>query len=186
MHRVFTIFAAILCCLTLVPGVQAQAEQVSADGEAVPMSITSQRMDYDQQADTVVFTGDVHVTRADLTIWADSLTVEFEPREDGAAEASALTAGAGQGVKRITARGNVRLNSQGREGTSERLIYEAATRVIRMEGSPVLRDGGNSVSGAVVRLFLDENRSEVEGGDDAPVEAIFLTPKDVTGQETSQ
>ena len=46
-----------------------------------------------------------------------------------------------------------------------------------MEGDPTLKDGPNIIKGEVIKLYLKDNRSEVLGGKDKRVEALFFTPK---------
>nr|WP_167940969.1 LptA/OstA family protein [Desulfobaculum xiamenense] len=137
-----------------------------AQSTSVPTKITSQKTVYDQDGRTVVFRGDVLVVRPDMKIWADVMTVRLD--------ASAKQGQPGT-ISRIEATGNVRLEREGKKGQCAKAVYDAAKGLLTLSGDPRLADGDNSISGKVIRLWLKDNRSEVEGGD-KPVEAIFFTP----------
>ena len=48
-----------------------------------------------------------------------------------------------------------------------------AEPVCVLEGNPILHDGDNSIRGNVIRYFVDENRSVVEGSPKQRVHAVF-------------
>lgn len=148
--------------------------------QEVPVKITSDVMTYSREGDQVVFTGSVHVTRQDVQMWSDRLTVLLE-KKDGAAAAAQGVADEQGSIKKIIAQGNVRIKADnGRSGTCGKATYEADKELLTMEESPVLMEGANKIQGEVIRLFIRENRSEVVGGK-GRVEAIFNTRGDAPG-----
>lgn len=150
-----------------IAGVLISASMAFAAGaDTVPTKITSQKTIYDQDGKTVVFTGDVLVTRPDMKIWSDRMTVILKP--SGEKEKPGT-------ISRIKAEGNVRLEREGKTGKCTTAVYEADKGLLTLTGKPVLNDGDNSISGKIIRLWLKDNRSEVEGGN-KPVEAFFFTP----------
>src|SRR5437667_8344048 len=69
-----------------------------------------------------------------------------------------------QRLQEVIAVGNVRIDNGTRWATGGRAVFEQATRMLVLTENPVLHDGANEVSGDRVTLYLDENRSVVEGG----------------------
>jgi lipopolysaccharide export system protein LptA len=166
MNRVGSVLSVFLLVMAWVAPVLA---------EGVPTKITSENMEYAGSADTVVFSGRVHVTRENFELWSETLTVDLAPAAQG--KATAEKSGApGQGdIKKITATGSVRILSQGKEGFCGRAVYFADQGLVRMERDPRLKDGPNEITGEIINLYMRENRSEVVGGGKR-VQAIFFTP----------
>lgn len=148
--------------------------------QTVPVKITSDNMQYTQQADQVVFSGSVHVIRQDIELWSDTLTVLLEKKQ-GASNSTQGALDEQGAIKRIIAQGNVRIKAdKGRSGTCGKATYEAAKDLLTLEDNPILMEGANKIQGEVIRLYIKENRSEVIGGKKR-VEAIFSTPADTPG-----
>ena len=143
--------------------------------QAVPVKITSDNMQYTQKADQVVFSGSVHVIRQDIELWSDTLTVLLEKKEGSSNSTQGALDGQGA-IKWIIAQGNVRIKAdKGRSGTCGKATYEAAKDLLTLEDNPVLMEGRNKIQGEIIKLYVNENRSEVIGGKKR-VEAIFITP----------
>lgn len=143
--------------------------------KSVPVKITSNSMRYSQKSDQVIFTGAVHVIRQDIELWSDTLTVFLE--KSGTANKQAASAMDQQSsIKKIVAQGNVRIKAdRDRSGTCGKATYEAKSELLTLEDNPILREGPNTIQGEVIKLYIEENRSEVIGGKKR-VEAIFITP----------
>lgn len=145
----------------------------------LPIKITSNTMEYSQNKDQVVFSGDVHVIRQDMQLWSTTLTVTLESKKGQKAQAGAL--GQKGAISRIVASGNVRIKgAKNRTGTCDRATYDAKADLLTLEGNPVLKDGDNTITGEVIKLYISQNRSEVIGGKKR-VEAIFITPDNGAG-----
>ncbi|MFP4071067.1 MAG: LptA/OstA family protein [Desulfovibrionales bacterium] len=142
--------------------------QVESD---VPTDITSDRMNYQQDKQRIVFEGNVTVVRPDLNLWSDTLTVYF-----AAQSAQGVQDDPAGDIEKIVAEGNVRIEREGRVGTCQVAVYDMIKQVIVMEGNPVLMDGKNRVQGQRITFYLADNRSEVTGGDKERVKARFFTP----------
>lgn len=128
----------------------------------VPTTIQSGRMNYDANAQTVVFIGNVHVTRPDFELWSDKMTVYLENSGNaGATEGVAQGMEAGD-INRIVAEKNVRLKSEDREGVCNKATYYAKDDRFVMEGSPRLWDSKQStITGGTIIHYLSSNKSEV-------------------------
>ena len=160
--------------LLVLCGALAQA----AAPEKVDTRITSDSVSYAADKQQVLFTGNVHVKRPDFELWSDTLTVELKAaKTKPAQENSDLPQGLAAGdIHRIIAEGRVRIQREGRTGTSSKAIFTVDDGVFVMTGNPKLTDKENSISGNTIRYFTKENRSEVMGGGTGKqVEAVFST-----------
>jgi lipopolysaccharide export system protein LptA len=147
-----------------------------------PIHITSDSLEYDYKTNVVVYRGDVIAIQGDMKVRSDTLTVTLAGREGagvpGAPEHDADPSKAGgQKVQQIVAVGNVRIDNGTRWATGGRAVFEQASRTLVLTETPVLHDGPNEVAGDRVLVYLDENRSVVEGGRKR-VKAVVYPGKD--------
>lgn len=170
-----TLFAAIISVCLLLP-----ANAVWAKTEKTSTSVTSERMEYDAKRQRVVFTGNVHVTRPDVQIWSDTLTVFLVQKKNSSKNTGVPAGLEGGDIDRIVARDNVRMEHDGKKGKCEKATFTASTGVLEMEGNPVLYDNENTVKGNKILFYTKENRSEIHGGSQ-PVEAIFSSDSGTFG-----
>ena len=171
-----------------------------------PITIVSDKLDYDYKANVVVYHGAVEVTQGDTKMVSDILTITLVSDKQnqksgpgtkpgtttnpggttspgattnpgGAApdppngQAAASTSDTGK-VKEMIATGNVRIDQGTRWAVGGRATYEQDQRTLVLTENPVLHDGPNEVVGERVTVYLDENRSVVEGGQKR-VKAVF-------------
>ena len=127
-----------------------------------PIIITSDTLEYDYKTNVVVYRGDVIAVQGETKVRSDTLTVTLAAQTnadppDGAEKGS-------QRLQEVVAVGNVRIDNGTRWATGGRAVFEQATRTLVLTENPVLHDGANEVSGDRVTLYLDENRSVVDGG----------------------
>lgn len=173
MRRAWLVLAI---CLTVATAATAA---FAAEEKTVPTAITADRLTYGLDGGQVVFQGQVHVVRPDLEIWSDKMTAVLAQAKDKKTEkpqADSLDMGAG-GIERIVATGGVRMRYQGKEATCAKATLYMDQGLLELEGDPVIRDGANSIKGQIIRLYLKDNRSEVVGGGNSRVEAVFQTPE---------
>jgi lipopolysaccharide export system protein LptA len=76
-------------------------------------------------------------------------------------------------VAEIIAEGSVRITQGERVASGQRAVYDKNEERIVLTGSPVVKEGPNSVQGHEIILFLDGKRSIVKGGQDGRVKAVF-------------
>jgi lipopolysaccharide export system protein LptA len=67
-------------------------------------------------------------------------------------------------VQNIVAVGNVRIDQGARWAVGGQAVFDQGQRTLVLTLNPVLHDGPNVVAGDRVTVYLDENRSIVEGG----------------------
>lgn len=125
-----------------------------------PVSISARSLEFDYKARELTFRGAVVVTQDDVTLHSNVLRV-------------VLDEGATARVREVVAEGSVRVSQGERTATGGRATFDQATRTVVLSGGAVLRDGGNELTGEKLVLFLDEQRSVVEGGRD-PVHMVLV------------
>jgi lipopolysaccharide export system protein LptA len=143
-----------------------------------PIVVTSDRLEYDYRSNVVVYRGAVQATQGRLKITSDTLTVTFadgngdgkdEAKSDAKSGAAAPQGGIALGggsarLKEIVAAGKVRIEDGTRWATGGRAVFDQTNRTLVLSEAPVLHDGANEVLGDRVIVYLDEDRSVVEGG----------------------
>ena len=147
---------------------QEDPTQVGVDPNRVPVKISSDRMTYDETGKVVSFVGNVIAEHGQLTLWANNLSAYLSSKSNKKFTADS--------VDRIVAEGNVRAKKGTTEGACGKVTYFVEAQILQMEQNPVLKDGPNSLTGEVIKFNVKDNRSEVVGGQDKRVKAIFMTP----------
>lgn len=127
-----------------------------------PVEVTSDRLEVDDLAQTLVFIGNAVATQDDVKIHGNRLTVKYtgEKRE----------------IAQVVAEGSVRILQGSRVAVGERaVLYHLEERIV-LTGSPEVRDGDNFVKGQEITVYLNDKRSVVTGGAGGRVKAVF-SPK---------
>lgn len=150
----------------------------SADGRNGPVTVDADQLENIQKEGLVVFSGNVVATQNSSTQWADRMEVYLDDKGDR--------------IVRTVSTGNVRIITRDcRSGTAKRAeYYDAEQRVVLIGNARVWRDD-NVVTGERITIYLAEDRSVVEGGQQERVKAVFYPkaqdetaarPKPVAGQ----
>ena len=127
-----------------------------------PIEVSSDRLEADDVAQTIIFEGNAIATQDDVTISGDRLTVKYS--------------GENREVKQVVAEGTVRIVQGTRIATAQKaVLYHAEERIV-LTGSPKVSDGDNFIQGQEITIYLNDKRSVVTGGADGRVNAVF-TPK---------
>jgi lipopolysaccharide export system protein LptA len=124
--------------------------------------VKADKLYLDDAAGTLVFKGNAVASQDGVEIFGDSLTVKYE--------------GESRDIKRVVAKGNVRIVQETRTATSEHAVFSRDEGRIILTGSPKVFQGDNFVQGQEITIFLNEQRSIVSGGSGGRVNAIF-TPQ---------
>ncbi len=124
-----------------------------------PIIITADTLEYDHKTGVVVYRGGVQVLQGEVKVKSDTLTVSL-----ARAATETATATSGQRVRDIVATGNVRIDHGSRWATGGRAVFDQVARTLVLVDNPVLHDGANEVAGERVVVYLDQDRSVVEGG----------------------
>jgi lipopolysaccharide export system protein LptA len=127
-----------------------------------PVTVTADKLEYDYKANVIVYRGDVVATQGETKLRSDTLTVTLAAADKS--DAPDAPGKGGQRLQEIVAVGNVRIDNGTRWATGGRAVFEQGNRTFVLTETPVLHDGSNEVVGDRVVVYLDENRSVVEGG----------------------
>jgi lipopolysaccharide export system protein LptA len=84
-----------------------------------------------------------------------------------------------QRVHDVVAVGGVRIDQGTRWATGGKAVFDQTQRTLVLTENPILHEGPNEVAGDRVVVYLDENRSVVEGGRKR-VKAVLYPNKDGT------
>ena len=176
------VFAFLAFSLLLLSQASAAPMPLSSDA---PVDVAADNMVYNSDKNTVSFTGNVEAVRGEFKLWAESLTIFLKNggKQVPAEESFSLAAAMGStDLERIVAERNVRFKNGTQSGTAQKATYFAGPNTLVLEGKPILRDGANSITGNVIRYFINENRSVVEGGSSQRVHAVFSSSQKKKGK----
>ena len=116
---------------------------------SAPVDIRSERMRVDFQKHEIVFLGSVTVTQLDFSLTADEVTAVFgDTAED---------------IRRIVARGDVRIRKGERVAGGREVVYDRPDAFIVLRGDPYLEQGRNFIRGEEIRACLRDDRVEILG-----------------------
>ncbi len=156
----------------------------SGAGQA-PTTITAKKMTVRNQDSQAVFEGSVILTQGTLMVYSDKMVVSFSPQsaDGGKGEANdvrksdpsvaakpigkggdMMPGSSGRSVRQIEATGHVRIEKETGNATSNKAVFDNSRRVVTLTGDPVAWEKGTRVSGEKIIIYLDEDRSVVEGG----------------------
>ncbi|OGP63911.1 MAG: hypothetical protein A3K22_03070 [Deltaproteobacteria bacterium RBG_16_42_7] len=83
----------------------------------------------------------------------------------------------GKEIKEMVATGSVKIVQLNKVATGEKAVYHRETRMVVLTGNPQVEQDCDVVKGDKITIFLDEDKSLVEGGDTNRVKAVVY-PKD--------
>jgi len=148
-----------------------------AQGSDQPIDITSNKF----QARTItggkegIFSGNVQVTQADLTLFTDKLIIVYDdlkgnPGSEAPTKRLPRNLQSASGIRSITAVGNVKITQNDRRALAGRAEYDNAKRTITLTGGPPqVWQGPDHVSAHTIVIYLDEERIEMRDGDNSRI-----------------
>lgn len=160
-------FRQIACSLLVlllgfpVPGFTAPEGLPEARG---PVEVVADRLDVDDVAQYMVFTGNAVATQDGVTIHGDRLTVKYQ--------------GENREIVQLIAEGHVRIVETTRVATGDKAIFYRQEDRMVLTGSPQVTEGDNFVRGEEITIFLNDRRSIVSGGSGGRVNAVFTPQKE--------
>lgn len=182
-------FSAMLCMtlgLLLNGGAAAQAPGSSlatnyASNKDKPINIEADELEVDDAKKVATFKGTVSATQGDFNLKADELLVTYSAgSSNGKQEAGGgLAPGAGANIKRIDAKGNVKVTTQdNQEATSDWAVFDVEKQEVTIgvngNNNVVLAQGGNVLRGSKLVIDLATGRSNMTST--KRVQTLF-TPK---------
>ena len=149
-------------------------------------------MTVSNQANTAIFDGAVVLTRGLLVVHSDHMVVSFHPNRNGADSKNAngttkpknnssankpepqgqdaAPAVSERSIRMVEATGRVRIEKEDGRATCQKAVYYEDEKKIILTGDPVAWQKGTRVSGKRIIMFLDEDRSVVEGDSQVVIE----------------
>ncbi len=160
MGRWLLLLFGVLCCCVSV----AFAEEVTSGFDRnQPVEITAQQLEVLQLERQSIFTGDVVAVQGEMTLHADKLIVYLQEAQ--------------QQIDRLEAIGGVKFVQLDRVATADRAVFQQVDEVLILTGNAVVTQGGNSVSGDEITLFIQEDRTVVKGSKTNRVKAVIVPEK---------
>ena len=152
------------------PAPRPEGSGPSPEGRNAPVTVDADQLENLQKEGLVVFSGNVVANQNSSTQYADRMEVYLDDK--------------GNRIVRAISTGNVRIITKDcRTGTAKRAeYYDAEQRVVLIGNARVWRDD-NVVTGERITIYLAEDRSIVEGGQQERVKAVFY-PKNQNQDET--
>ena len=116
-----------------------------------PVDVAADRIEVQDRVDRAVFSGNVVVRQAELTLTAARLTVAYSN-------------GGGIQIQRLDASGGVTVRSPSETARGNFAIYDLNRRIITMIGNVTLTRGESQVRGGRLVLDLNSGRAVMDGG----------------------
>jgi lipopolysaccharide export system protein LptA len=134
---------------------QSQVQPVSAlkgHNSNAPIDVTADRIEVQDRADRAVFSGNVHVTQAELSLETPRLTLAYSGGTDNVQ------------IKRLDAAGGVTVRSPSETAKGDIGIYDLDRKLITLLGNVQLIRDQNRVNGSRLVIDLDSGRAVIDGG----------------------
>ena len=134
-----------------------------------PIDITSDTVEGDQKQNTVTFKGNVVAKQEDMTLYANTLVVIYDPDT--------------RKLKKIVAVGNVKVIQLDRRATGQKATFDQDENKVVLDGDAVVREGANVIRGERITFYVEEERSVVEPGKGGRVSTSITPPPKEEGEE---
>jgi lipopolysaccharide export system protein LptA len=141
-------------------------DALSFSSKRDPISVSADALEFDYRTRVLTYKGDVEVTQGDTKLQSETLRVVLDDHAQNQ-------------VKEIVADGNVRVSQGPRWATGGRAEFDQVKQTVVLSNDAVVHDGSNEVSGDRIVVYLNENRSVVEGGN-GRVRAVLFPSKNGT------
>ena len=141
-----------------------------------PVNIESTTLEVRDKDKMATFLGNVKLVQGDTTMYCKTLVVYYE---QGGANATGPTTQAGgtgnQQIKRIEAKGNVKVTQKDQVATGDNGVYDTAANKVTLNGNVVITQGPQVVKGDQLWVDLETGYSRVECKQaGCRVQALFL------------
>ena len=137
-----------------------------------PIYIDSDRLEADQKTNTVTYKGNVVAKQEDVTLYANTLVIIYDPDT--------------KKLKEIIATGNVKVVQLDRRATGQKVTFDQDKNKVVLDGDAVVREGTNVIRGERITFYVEEERSVVEPGKGGRVSTSLTPPAKEEGEEKKQ
>jgi lipopolysaccharide export system protein LptA len=142
--------ALLLAGLAVGPAAS-QTSALKGHNSNAPVDVAADRIEVQDRADRAIFSGNVVVRQAELTLTAARLTVAY-------------SSGGGVELRRIDATGGVVVKSPSETARGNVGIYDLDRRIITLIGNVSLVQRDAKVNGGRLTIDLDSGRAVMDGG----------------------
>ncbi len=150
MKSFLIVAAAAGATLALAPAL-AQTSALKGHNSNAPVDVAADRIEVQDRVDRAIFSGNVVVRQAELTLTAPRLTVAY-------------SSAGGIEIDRIDASGGVVIRSPSETARGQFAVYDLDSRLITLVGAVSLVRGDSRVSGGRLVIDLSTGRAVMEGG----------------------
>lgn len=166
--------AVVFWALALVWSPLAWAQGATANlvdsGEQI--RIKANQLEVDDKANTVTFIGQVNAVQGKTVLTCDKMVIYYTKKSDDPTKATQ----GGREIVKIHVIGHVKVVQEDKTATGRQGLYELAAKRIELWGDPKIIQGGNTLTGQKVIVYLEESRAVVQGGRNQ-VEALIIPQK---------
>ena len=135
-----------------------------------PIDITSDTVEADQKQNRVTFKGNVVAKQEDVTLYANTLVMIYDPDT--------------RQMKEVIAIGNVKVVQLDRRATGQKATFDQDSNKVILDGDAVVREGTNVVRGERITFYVEEERSVVEPAKGGRVSTSITPPPKEEGEVT--
>jgi len=139
------------------------------DADIRPIEVTADQL-HAESGGSVTFEGNVVAVQGDVTLYSDILRAEYSKTTNM--------------IERVEAEGSVRFIQEDKEVLSKRAALFNLERRVVFFGGATMQQGGNTVQGETITVYLNENRAEVKGSEEGGRVKAVINPKNI--QETKK
>lgn len=143
--------AILLAGLAAIATVPALGQALKGHNAKSPVDVEADRIEVQDRADRAVFSGNVMVRQAGLTMSAGRLTVAY------------ARSGGGVDIDRLDASGGVFIKSSSETARGDFAVYDLNRRIITVVGGVELNQGSNRINGGRLVIDLNSGRAVVDG-----------------------
>ncbi len=150
--------------------------------------ITSRKMVYTHQNNQISFEDNVRVKTGDFRMQCDDLVVYLQNMQDSQSglestagersrqeeEANQQSMDIDKNLDKVVAKNNVHIKMDNRSAQSDKAVYLRKEDILILTGNVLLKEGQNRIRSGKVRLYLEENKSEIVSGKGGRVEALIF------------
>ena len=133
-----------------------------------PIDITSDTVEADQKQNKVTFEGNVVAKQEDVTLYANTLVMIYDPDT--------------KKLKEIIAIGNVKVVQLDRRATGQKATFDQDKNKVVLDGDAVVREGTNVIRGERITFYVEEERSVVEPVSGGRVSTSITPPPKEQGE----
>ncbi len=164
---------ALMCPIAGLTETQEKAVSHAETSETIV--IESNSFEIDNKHNIITFTGDVDAKKDQFMLQCQKMLVYYKnpPNQEG-------TETKDVSIDKIIATGGVKIQRPDGEAMADKAVYHQDDEKVVLSGKPIIKRGNDIVEGKTITLFLQENRSIVEGSENNKARAV-LFPKDEKG-----